>query len=156
MKPILIFHNHLRDSSNLLEGRLLLISAITSKVLNVYKATSGLPNYQNPDETDEKSKGSIPETIDIGKTYQVDTAPISLPNVKGVEGNFYRILPFTVTVDGVERGDFGIHRDANVPGSSGCVVLTTANGWSAFEKDMNDLASGGINQIPLIVSYSKN
>ncbi len=63
--------------------------------------------------------------------------------------------PEEVTINGVERGDFGVHFDANVPGSSGCVVLRTAVGWQAFEKDMKALLTSGVNQIPLLVSYSR-
>jgi hypothetical protein len=54
-----------------------------------------------------------------------------MPGVRGVEGNFYKINPHMVTVNGVQRGDFGVHFDANAPGSSGCVVLRTAVGWEA-------------------------
>lgn len=155
MNPILIFHNHLRDSDSLLKGRLVLIDADTSKILNTYIATSGLPNWQSADETNLVGKGSIPETIKVGATYHVDTVPVPLPGVKGVEGNFYRIIPYIVLVDGIKRSDLGIHRDANVPGSSGCIVLTTSTGWLGFEADMCKLAKIQLASVPLIVSYSK-
>ena len=43
---------------------------------------------------------------------------------KGVEGNGYPITPFEViTKAGVKRSDLLIHKDANAPGSLGCIVL---------------------------------
>ncbi len=77
-------------------------------------------------------KGPIPTNNVIGvDCYIVSTTPIYMPGVRGVEGNFYKINPHMVTVNGVQRGDFGVHFDANAPGSSGCVVLRTAVGWEA-------------------------
>ncbi|NEU77449.1 hypothetical protein PI95_034580 [Hassallia byssoidea VB512170] len=60
-----------------------------------------------------------------------------------------------VMVNGVQRGDFGVHFDANMPGSAGCVVLRTSVGWQAFEKDMKNLYSDGVKEVPLLVSYSR-
>ena len=78
-----------------------------------------------------------------------------MPEVRGVEGNFYQIDPHEVKINGTLRGDFGVHFDANVPGSSGCVVIRTSVGWQAFEKDMKALLTSGVNEIPLVVSYSR-
>ncbi|MBD2775177.1 hypothetical protein ICL16_24720 [Iningainema sp. BLCCT55] len=58
-----------------------------------------------------------------------------------------------VRINGQQRGDFGIHRDANVPGSAGCVVLTTIPGWEGFQLDMRNLATSGVQKVPLLVSY---
>ena len=56
--------------------------------------------------------------------YWVQVAPIDLSHVKGVEGDGYPMTPFSVrTKDGVTRSDLLIHKDANVPGSMGCIVL---------------------------------
>jgi hypothetical protein len=44
--------------------------------------------------------------------------------VQGIDGDAYAITPFEVrTTDGVKRSDLMIHRDANVPGSMGCIVM---------------------------------
>ena len=40
MKPLLLFHNKLLDSSELLEGRLLLIDKESDTIKNIYRATS--------------------------------------------------------------------------------------------------------------------
>ena len=153
---ILLYHQHLMPSANLIEGRLLLLDSESTSIANTYIATSGLPNNQQFDCLSGPGKGPIPANNVIGvDCYKVFTTPIYMPSVKGVEGNFYKINPHMVTVNNVQRGDFGIHFDANVPGSSGCVVLRTSVGWQAFEKDMKNLYSDGVKEIPLLVSYSR-
>jgi hypothetical protein len=152
---ILLFHQHLRRTSELIEGRLLLLDSAPC-IINTYIATSGLPDNQRFDCLSSPGRGPIPQNSLIGvDCYQVSTTPIHMPSVRGVSGNFYKINPHEVTVSGVERGDFGVHFDANVPGSSGCVVLRTSIGWQAFEKDMKALLTYGVNEIPLLVSYSR-
>lgn len=153
---ILLYHQHLMSSANLIEGRLLLLDSEAIGVANTYIATSGLPNNQRFDCLSSIGKGPIPANNVIGvDCYIVSTAPIYMPQIRGVEGNFYKINPHMVTVNGVQRGDFGVHFDANTPGSAGCIVLRTAVGWSAFEKDMKVLLTSGVNEIPLLVSYSR-
>lgn len=151
-----LYHQDLRQTSELIEGRLLLLDADRPGMNNTYIATSGLPNYQNFDWLAFPGRGPIPPNQITGiDSYDIETTPIYMPSVKGVEGNFYKITPYMVKVNGKERGDFGVHFDANVPGSSGCVVLRTAVGWQAFEKDMKNLLTSGVKQIPLLVSYSR-
>ncbi|GET43002.1 hypothetical protein [Microseira wollei] len=76
-----------------------------------------------------------------------------MPGVKGIEGMFYPIKPF-VQVNGIQRGDFGIHADANVPGSAGCIVLPPkGNGWKVFPERMTEIAAAGLFRIPLPVVY---
>lgn len=151
---ILLFHQHLQQRRELIEGRLLLLNS--ASIVNTYIATSGLPNNQRFDCLSSPGRGPIPQNSLIGvDCYQVSTTPIYMPIVRGVEGNFYKIDPHEVTINGTLRGDFGVHFDANVPGSSGCVVLRTELGWQAFEKDMKFLFNSGIKQIPLLVSYSR-
>ncbi|GAX46208.1 hypothetical protein NIES4075_72290 [Tolypothrix sp. NIES-4075] len=153
---ILLYHQHLMQSANLIEGRLLLLDSEAPSIANTYIATSGLPNNQRFECLSSPGKGSIPANNVIGiDSYQVATTPIYMLGVKGVEGNFYKINPHMVTVNGVTRGDFGVHFDANVPGSSGCVVLRTDIGWKAFEEDMKKLYSDGVKEVPLLVSYSR-
>jgi hypothetical protein len=127
-----LISQHLATSSNLISGRLLLLDSEVSAVNNTYIATSGLPNNQRFDCLSSKGTGPIPPQTIVGiDHYKVDTTPLYMPGVRGVEGNFYKISSFTVTVSNTERASFGIHFDANVPGSSGCVVLRTAVGWQA-------------------------
>lgn len=156
MKPLLLFHNKLLDSSELLEGRLLLIDKESDTIKNIYRATSGCASWQEPEEVASRGKGSIPPQNQVGIShYTVVTSPIFMPKVKGVEGNFYKINPHEVIINGTTRGDFGIHRDANVPGSAGCVVLTSTGGWVAFVEDMAFLLSNKISEVPLLINYSR-
>ncbi len=88
------------------------------------------------------------------KNWQVLTKPIYMPQVKGVEGNFYKINPHNVVTDkGGKRGDFGIHRDANAPGSLGCIVMT-GDRFKDFENALASLRKQGVDELPLFVSYS--
>lgn len=156
MTYLLVFHNHLFDSNSLIEGRLLLIDTDSNKIIDEFRATSGCAGWQEPDEVSARGKGPIPKNLDVGiPHYTVDTNPLFMPNVKGVEGNFYKIDPHSITIGGVSRGDFGVHADRNVPGSAGCVVCTSETGWQAFQKHMQSLADAGVKKVPLLISYSK-
>lgn len=119
----------------------------------LYQATSGLPGYQTFNSSSQKGKGRIP-TCSQAKisNYLVQTKPVYLPNLKGVNGNFYPILPFSVNVNNYQRSDLGIHLDTNVPGSSGCLVITLKDHWNLFEIEMLKLSRAGILQLPLYVS----
>ena len=156
MSSLLVFHNHLFDSNSLIEGRLLLIDTTANKILDEFRATSGCAGWQEPNEVSARGKGPIPKNSEVGiPHYTVQTNPLNLAHVKGVEGLFYKIDPHSVIIGGVARGDFGIHADRNVPGSAGCVVCTSETGWQGFQKQMKLLAATGVTSIPLLVSYSK-
>ena len=77
-----------------------------------------------------------------------------MPNIAGVSGNFYPIDPFEIDTDGATRGDFGIHFDANTPGSLGCVCATTEKGWAATQRELKGISGLGIRAIDLIVEYA--
>ena len=87
--------------------------------------------------------------------WKVHTTPEDSRHVKGVEGNFYRISPYEViTMRGTKRSALGIHRDAGVPGSLGCIVMNSFN-WNDFESTMAMIHSDyGIEKLPLFPLYS--
>ncbi len=114
-----------------------------------FMATSGLPGYQYFGSWKTPRRGLLPPY----SKYTVSTQRLWMPNVKGVEGSFYPIAPFMVTVDGVQRGDLGVHFDANIPGSSGCIVIKQQDHWDIFRKLMEDYHSMRIKSIPLEVNY---
>lgn len=118
------------------------------KEANCYSATSGFPGRQYRGSWELKG-GLIPP----GQPYRVATAPLWMPNIKGVEGSFYAITPFEVQTARATRGDFGVHFDANMPGSLGCVVLETQRGWDACRRDIKLIAAQGIDFLPLVVEY---
>ena len=121
-----------------------------------FQATSGLLNHQRLSNCGERGRGGIPpcELVNI-PAYSVSTKAIAMPKVRGVEGNFYQIFPHLNRVeinDGVyTRGDFGIHQDAGVLGTAGCVGITKGMHWKAFEMEMQELVKKGIGSISLFV-----
>jgi hypothetical protein len=143
----LVFNFTPRKSSDLLIGTLSLMDG--AKITNQYQATSSLPGRQWWGAWEMKG-GLIPPVSGL----QVTTAPLWMPDMKGVEGSFYQISPFEIATNGATRGDFGIHFDANVPGSLGCIVLETQRGWDAFRRDMEPIAKL-IKSVPLLIDYNK-
>lgn len=125
-------------------------------VYNEIQATSSLPGRQYSGSWNRRG-GLIPPTSMVkertGSGLSVKTTPIYMPDLIGVSGNFYPIAPFEVQTDKDNRGDWGIHRDANVPGSMGCIVPKTTAGWDAIQREVKLIAGMGIRSIELIVEY---
>lgn len=116
----------------------------------LFQATSGSRGWQYKGSWLQKGKGCLPPR----KDYTISTQQLWLPHVKGVEGGFYAISPFQLNAgNGVMRGDFGVHYDANVPGSAGCIVFPRKDQWEIWEKSMKDLRKEGYQSIPLVVEY---
>ncbi len=126
-------------------------------ILYSWTCTSGLPNNQYSGSTRLKGKGPIPSCKYAQvECYEVSTKSILCNQVKGVEGSFFAITPYLVTLKGesLQRGDFGIHFDANVPGSSGCIVFRIQKEWDEFRLLMNSFQLAKIDRLRLHVSYS--
>ena len=124
--------------------------------MNEWLVTSSHVTGQQRDDQ-HKRGGLIPPTHhvrDLDK-WLVNLKPEDSSHVKGVEGNFYRILPYEVTTyAGTKRSAFGIHRDANVPGSLGCIVMNAYN-WHDFEATMALVRRDyGRDHLPLFPLYS--
>lgn len=135
-------------------GRLSL-NSLERGVLDIWKATSSVASKQYAESFHERG-GLIPPCYRCEnlKKYTIETTPIPLPHIKGVEGNFYKINPHFVKTDkGGHRSDFGIHLDANVPGSLGCIVMSKKR-FKNYESVMKKLRKKGIKQIPLFCQYS--
>lgn len=144
----LLFTMALRSQPKLVVGRLLLQK--DSEIINAFQATSSLPGFQYRGSWNKRG-GVIPPGA-----YAVNLNPINLKQVRGIDGNFYPITPFEVETDGDDRSDFGIHFDANVPGSLGCIVLCTVLGWRAFERVAFEMTMLGISQLPISVVYPES
>lgn len=139
-------------AARLLLGQLVIHTP--KKVYAYYEATSGCIGYQFKGAQKLKGRGPLPASAQIAPLdYRVSTSPVSLKQVKGVEGNFYPITPFMVSYSGINRGDFGIHADKNVPGSAGCIVLPMPIQWHLFEQLMQVVRSTGVKDLPLSVNY---
>ena len=155
MKPLLLFHNHLYESDDLIEGRLLILDTDKNKIYDQYIVTSGYPDFQAADD-EAKTGGPIPEASLVGLDhFSVSTTPNYEPGEEGIRGNFYPVLPETVNIAGTERGEWGVHLDADSPGTLGCLGFKNPTPWEAFQKLMENLKEAGIKEIPLLVSYSK-
>ncbi|PIG90826.1 hypothetical protein [Gloeocapsopsis sp. IPPAS B-1203] len=157
MNPTIEFHLPLPLASTkaLAKGFLLLKSDFSKAGLRL-QATSGCSGFQHSGSWKFKGRGPLPPSAAIEPiTWSVSTQRLWLPHVRGVEGSFYAIAPFSVPVDEkVSRGDFGIHFDANVPGSAGCIVIPLQDHWDVFRKWAADLAHQKIQQVPLSVTYT--
>jgi hypothetical protein len=147
----LVFNQHFDRDKGLDYGRLSLNTLNPAKTITVWTATSSIQAKQQPESFHQRG-GVIPPQYRCGiPCWTVDTKPIPMPKIKGVEGNFYKINPSSVTTDkGGVRGDFGIHLDANAPGSMGCIVLNPLN-FTNFETIMKAVKA---DSIPLFVFYS--
>lgn len=153
--PSLTFELDLPETPRyeLLQGKLIMKLTPESNGV-ILQATSGCIGNQHQRAWLKKGKGPLPPSTAISpKKYWVSTQRLWLPHVKGVEGSFYAIAPFTVTVGGVSRGDFGVHFDANQPGSAGCCVLKLQEHWDLFRQGMEGVRALGHQQVPLFVRY---
>lgn len=147
MQHQLIFTMPLGTSLNLIKGSLKLIYPDGQTI--DYLATSGIPDWQRPENQWSRAKGPIP----AGENYQIPTEPYWL-DTRGVEGLFYHITPDPVLGTGDRvRSELGIHYDANVPGTSGCIGLINWEGWEGFCRRMEKIASLGVKNLPLKVEY---
>jgi len=137
------------------QGRLLLRDTSLDSTKAIWSATSSVAGKQYAESFHERG-GLIPPAYRLkkGGDWRVSTTPIPMTSTKGVEGNFYKIDPHAVVTDrGGERSDFGVHLDANVPGSMGCIVMDKKN-FAEFESMMKSLAKANVKQVPLVVIYS--
>jgi hypothetical protein len=153
-QPFLVFSMPLDNTPQLNRGRLVLYDFEQGQI-GRWVATSGLGQWQKIGGWSKQGGGVIPATYQCNPTfanYWVQVNPIDLSHVKGVEGDAYPITPFEVrTKDGVERSDLLIHRDANVPGSMGCIVMTDEE-YEDFCKTFASVLVGH-EKIKLFVQY---
>lgn len=139
----LIFSMNLAVSSELIYGILKLVYPDGTEI--PYTATSGVAGWQQPNDQWAQGRGPIP-----AGEYEASNEPY-WSEERGIEGLFYHITPDPVGFGDKTRGEFGIHFDANVPGSAGCVVLETEYGWKRF---CDRLAAIEAKFIPLSVQYA--
>lgn len=139
-----------------LDQYLLVLIHILNGQINEWRCTSSHVKGQQRGDQHQRG-GLIPPVHHVPdlKQWWVDLDPIYMPEHKGVRGNFYRILPFLVTTsEGGQRGDFGIHLDANAPGSLGCPVMNAYN-WHDFENTIARIkAADKVSRIPFFPLYS--
>ncbi|MBD2771993.1 hypothetical protein [Iningainema tapete] len=151
---LLFFTMPLDETPALNKGRLFLIDE-TKGIVGRWVATSSTGDKQGVKDWNIRG-GVIPATYELNQPlsfYSVAVNPVNLKHVKGVEGNGYPITPFEVkTKDGGTRSDLLIHKDANIPGSMGCIVLPETE-FADFEKEFKKHAEGQ-NTVKLLVGYT--
>lgn len=152
----LLFSQHFDRDPGLDYGRLS-INHLEKGIIEIWIVTSATAHIQDREDFHKKG-GLIPPQYrlspkDRKNPWVVNTNPIYMSKI-GIEGNFYKINPHIVETDkGGVRGNFGIHKDANVPGSSGCIVMSYDR-FKSFEKYMKKLRAEGVTKVPLFVQYS--
>jgi hypothetical protein len=147
-----LFKMQLANSSRLIWGNLFLFDAAGNQIFDAV-ATSGQPGYQGADDLWTPRLGAIPALSGL----KLDTQGIYMPSTQGVNGWFFKIDPFWFTnprTGRQERGDFGVHFDANVPGSSGCIVIQNKRTFDRFRDIMVAARAAGVNQIPIEINYT--
>lgn len=149
----LVFSMHWDRDRGLDWGRLTL-NHLEKGNLNIWIATSSGASRQEYDKQFLRN-GCLPANNNtVTKKYHILTTPEDSRHVKGVEGSFYRIYPNHIkTTKGTTRSYCGIHKDANLPGSFGCIVMTPDR-FVNFEKIMRELKALGVKKLPLQVQYS--
>lgn len=154
MAYFLNFSAHFDRDNGIDVGRLLL-HHLKHGHQQIWLAYSSTEEGQQREDFHQRG-GLIPPQYRVPALNQwtVSTVPEDSSGVVGVEGNFYRISPYRVVTDrGGVRSAFGIHRDANKPGSLGCIVMSDDR-FLDFENQMTRLRSEGVINLPLVVVYS--
>lgn len=136
----------LAESRELIYGNLQLVYPDDRAI--DYIATSGCANWQQPGDEWVRGKGPIP-----AGEYEIPSEPYYL-ETRGIEGDFFHITPDPVVSDKGIRAELGLHFDANVPGSAGCVVLKNREGWLRLCDRLASIADRGVKILPLTVKYS--
>lgn len=155
----LVFRMDLPSSpiSSLVPGKLLVFNDEGS-LIDTYNATSGCIGCQHKNAQRLTGRGPLPECRKVGiARYTVPTTG-GYRSKPGIKGNFYHITPDPVNIQGVNRGQFGIHKDANFrtsPGSAGCVVMSNKE-FARFENLMRNIRdTKNLFRLPLVVEYNK-
>lgn len=144
------FSMRLQPTARLLVGNLVMLK--NEQLLKSWRSTTSYPGKQY-----RYSWREIGGVLPPDEPYTVSTTAIFMPKVRGVQGNFYQILPFAIDTLGDTRADFGIHADRNVPGTRGCIGVLETQGpksWDDFRATMKAIASEGFDKVPLKVSYT--
>ncbi|MEG4286988.1 hypothetical protein QUB68_28180 [Microcoleus sp. A006_D1] len=141
----LTFEMRRGTSESLLEGLLHLSYPDESTIS--YRSTSGCAGWQRPGDEWARGKGPIP----AGR-YEIPAKPYWL-DTRGIEGYFFHITPDPVVSGDLIRSELGIHFDANVPGTAGCIGLMNLEGWQGFCRRLLEIAALGVDKVPLTVRY---
>lgn len=146
-----VFRMELRETSELIEGTFTVYDADNKQLVSVI-ATSGARGYQSYTNLWTRGVGPIPDVSGL----MISTTVYDAPEVKGVEGKWFDILPIVIKgANGESRSYFGLHRDANVPGTAGCIGVRNSDSFNRFIVPlMSKAKAAGVQEIPLEVIYN--
>ena len=149
----LVFSMHWDRDKGLDYGRLTL-NCLEKGNLAIWLSTCSTASRQTYSKQFERY-GCLPaNNVTKTRKYHILTTPEDSRHVRGVEGSFYRIYPNVIkTTRGTVRSACGIHKDANLPGSLGCIVMSPDR-FRSFEQWMTKLKAKGVDKISLQVQYS--
>ena len=142
------------SSRSLIQGSLSVLDDNGETILKAI-ATSGLPGYQTANHHWTRARGSIPsEDMIRNGPIRISTHGYYTPT-RGIEGMFFHILPdpFRDKNSPRKRSEFGVHFDAGVPGSAGCIVLRYKSEFDIFIDLMEKAKQAGRKEIPLAIVY---
>ena len=142
---IALFKMDIAKTNKLLWGHLFLFE--NNKQICSLVATSGINSFQHEDAFKVLGRGLIPPYPELF----INTEGYYLPT-KGIEGIFYPVLPSPMPI--YNRSEIGIHFDANVPGTAGCIGIQNRNSFvKIFVPLMERACREGLTKIPLQVEY---
>lgn len=140
------FRMDLERTSALRAGTLSFFDA-NNTLVRKEPATSGLPGYQSTNDVWTRGAGPVPsvpnQAIRFSDGYRLTT--------RGIEGWAFPMLPDPIMRNGsVGRSEIMLHRDANVPGTAGCIgLLVGRDDYDEFVKWAKNLGT-----LPLKVVYT--
>lgn len=140
------FHMDLGSSQALRAGSLLFLDA-NGAVVRKEPATSGLPGFQTHADLWRRGAGPVPAVEDQAILFS-DGYYLTTP---GIEGHAFPMRPDPIHgPNGKIRSEIMLHRDANVPGTAGCIgLLLSKKAYEAFV-----LWAKPLGRLPLKVIYT--
>lgn len=112
------------------------------------KASSGSRRYQNKNSFRRVGRGCIPPCTDLVlDTFGFDS------EVRGVEGRFFPISSLNNQLGLYGRSGFGLHRDANVEGTAGCIAVINDDSFARVRNILYAARFAEIATIPLVIDY---
>lgn len=153
-RPKLTFKMRLPDTpeTTLISGMLYL--QLKDQIQQQFKCTSGYAGKQFKAAQVIKGVGPLPSSELIKpREYMVATHAHIMDQPGHMGARMFSIYPNRIKVGAAYRGEFGIHKDLNYPGTVGCIGLPEAFQWILFDAAMERLAAGGLNYVPLTVVY---
>jgi hypothetical protein len=140
-----VFSLNQARSEQLIYGKLTFTRG--GKELLSVKATSGQSSYQYAGAHTMRGKGCLPPRAD----WKISTKGY-YSATRGIEGMFYHITPDPDP--GTGRSEFGLHRDANVPGSAGCIVVADTTEFNQKVQPLMAELSHQQDFVSLTVNYT--